>query len=311
MMSRQNYSKLTAFLPIFGCMMLSAQIVAAAPEVTTKNSYFNVLGSTDVEIRIYLETHSGMDAYWGNFFWAKSVWSTKWNIGWRETEDGCVLSSVDAAVEVENWIPRWRNKRDATPELRARLRRTSAAIDLYWQQTMSNGVKAAAEIEKLYTRFPSFKTCKELSTTFHAQGNRISELYRDRRKAVEKRTGNGTRQVPDLSEPAGVETPVPGSPDLELDGWCQISDDMETVQTLMCRYDRSCEPDSERCRIDFSWPEERIQVRYFNGGPVQWNDELADFAFINKTPCVRRVSDDRILCFSEDEPTERWFYHLP
>ncbi len=310
-MSISGIAKRTAFLSFVFCFVLPVPLALSAPEVTTKNNYFYVPGATELEITKNLEHHARKDANWGNFFWAKNIWSTNWHIWWRETEKGCVLSRVDSSVEFENWIPRWRHKSEATPEMRARLRRTSAAIDLYREQIMSSGVSSVTEIGQLYTRFPAFKTCEELKDAFHKQATRISQLYRDSAAAIAKRTGNGTRLFPDLNEPAGPETPVPGSPDLELDGWCQISDDRETVETLMCRYDRSCEPDTARCRIDFSWPEERVQVQYFDGGPVRWNDELADFAFINKAPCVRRVSDSRILCFSEAEPKQRWFYHLP
>ena len=195
--------------------------------------------------------------------------------------------------------------------MRALWRRTRAAIDLYVQQYASNGALAVREIERLYSRFDVYASCDELEKAFHKRANHISELYRARGRAIQSRTGSGREQFPDLSVLLSVQTPIAGSPDEQIDGWCQMSDDLETVQQGKCRLDRSCDQATAFCTIDYTWRDERIRVLYEDGEPVSWNDGPAGYAFINKTPCVRSTSDSRIFCFFKRELEGRWFNHLP
>ncbi|WP_299472114.1 DUF922 domain-containing protein [uncultured Roseibium sp.] len=293
------------------CLLVFNQSASAAMLDETKNNYFGVFGKTAQEIKKNLQSYSEMRTNWGGFFWANSEWTTEWQFWWRESETGCSLARVEASVIVENRIPRWLNKTDATPELRARLRRTTAAIELYLRQSSSSGLKAAREIERLYTRMRTFETCDELKNAVNKRAHLTSQLYRERGRAIEQRIGYGNKQFPDLTEPVGVQTPVAGSPDKVMQGWCQLSDDLETIQHVECRFERSCEPQSSRCSINYSWSTERIQVQYNEGGPVSWNNTSAEYAFIDSSPCVRRTSDNMILCFFEQEPDQVWIYHLP
>lgn len=310
-MYRATLSNALVFSLAAACILFCIQSVSATPAVETKKNYFSVFGTTAVKIKENLKRYTETQTNWGEFFWAKSEWTTEWRYWWRELETGCGLSRVEASVIVENWLPRWLNKTDATPELRARLRRTTAAIDLYLRQSKSNGLKAAQEIEQLYLRTEIFEDCNELKETVNKRAHHISRLYRASGRAIEQRLGYGSKQFPDLTVRVGVQTPVAGSPDKVMHGWCQLSDDLETIQHVECRFERSCEPQSSRCTINYSWSTERIQVQYNEGGPVSWNNTSAEYAFIDSSPCVRRTSDNMILCFFEQEPDRVWFYHLP
>jgi hypothetical protein len=176
---------------------------------------------------------------------------------------------------------------------------------------MSSGFDAAREIESLYRRIGTYRSCEELSNAFNRKAKNISKLYRMSEREIARRTESGAKQIPDLTDPIGAQTPVAGSPDKEIDGWCQMSSDLEIVRHEACHFKRSCSSDTEFCEIEYTWPSERIEIQYKNGEPTSWNDSPAGYAFINGSPCVLRHSDNQILCFFDRQPEGKWFYHLP
>lgn len=310
-MKRATGAGLPVFILALVALAVLSRPVTAGAEVETRTIYYDIGGANDREIRAGVRTHPVMRGSYRYYAWVKSEWSTKWTIWWREGEAGCVLTAVEASVLFENTLPNWLNETSGDPDLRARWRRTRAALELYVQQSMSSGISAATEIKSLYRRIGAFPTCEELENAFHKRADRISNLYRKSAKAIANRLDHGTKLYPKLRAPAGVQTPVAGSPGKELDGWCQISSDLDTVQQQQCRFERTCAEETARCTISYSWDTEEIQVQYEDGEPVSWDDQPAGYAFINGRPCVRRTSDKDIFCFSEQRPDRVWFFHLP
>jgi predicted secreted Zn-dependent protease len=310
-MKLANRSSLSIVFWIVVAVVSFSGSAAASPDVEIKTFYFDVGGETVREIRNTIRKHAVMQANRGHFKWVKSEWSTNWTVWFREAERGCVTTDVEARVTFEEHSPTWLNEGTATPETRARWRRTRAALDLYLRQSRESGIKAVMEIKSLYRRIGAFKSCEELKKAFHRTAKIISDLYQDRSRAIARRTGYGTRQFPDLREPIGVQTPVADSPDMEMEGWCQTADKIEAVEQTPCHFRRSCAGGTARCTIEFSWASERIRIRYEDGEPKSWNNDPAAYAFMNASPCVQNMSDKVIFCFSERRPDRVWFYHLP
>ena len=306
-----RYPRFVALLLGFGACLFLVRSAEALPEVKTKDIYYDVTGSTPSEIKDAIRRHSPIWPAWGKFSWVQSTWSVKWSFWTRPERVGCVVSGVDVDIEFENTLPRWTSGLAANEELRMRWRQTQAAMDLYLKQSMSFGMSAAKEIEYLYSRLGTFKSCATLKKAFNKRARHIAKLYENSSKVVAKRVFYGTRQIPDLMTPIGVQVPLPGSSDKEMAGWCEISADLENIEQFECRLKRKCSAETTQCTIDYVWASDGIRIKYDNGAPRLWNDEEAGYAFINASPCVQNLSDKRIFCFFEKRHEYNWYYHLP
>lgn len=294
--------------------ILSATLLPAtaqSAEVEVKTIYYDVRGSSMRAIKEAVRKHPAMRGDHRHFAWVKNEWATEWTVWWNEEKAGCRATRAEAVVQFEQTLPNWINAPEAGPGLRARWRRTRAALEMYVQQSMTSGVSAVREIESLPGRFGIYPTCDELADAFHKRANHVSRLYRASAKAIAERLDHGAILFPDLKAPIGLETPLARSPKKTGDGWCQMSTDLETVDQWQCKFARICEDASSRCTIDYSWETGHLKVRYDDGEPVGWNNAPAGYAFMNGRACVQKRSGEEFFCFSEQRPDRIWFYHLP
>lgn len=302
-LSQSILSALVVFIPL--------QMAVAEPIFDTKNSYLDIRGTTVEEIKNSVGRHAAMQKPFKKIAWVKSTWGVDWTFWWREGPEGCYATAVEAKVTFENITPNWIDQAQATPEMRARWRRTKAALDLYLQQIVSGGEKAVKEIEQLHRRVEPQKTCNELELNFNRAANRTINLYRKREREIANRVGHGSNQIPDLADPISIQTPVAASPTVEVGGWCELSSDLENVRQEICGMKRTCVEGTANCTIQFEVGDDRILVEYEDGEPLSWNEEPAGYAFINRSSCVQNSLDKTILCFWEQKPEGNWFFHLP
>lgn len=155
---------------------------------------YDIVGSTEAELREQMLTAGPIDKTEGKHFDATTTWRVTWAYRWERTGEGCRIFSVDTKLKSRIVLPRWPGAAAADPALRAKWEAFSAALLAHEKGHVAFGEGARAEAERAIKALPRFAACEDLDKAAMAAGNAAVAKAKADEIAYDRATHHGETQ---------------------------------------------------------------------------------------------------------------------
>lgn len=136
--------------------------VYSEPEVYVQETYYQVMGTTAVQIRQSLDRNSPIRQD-GQSFDAHTKWDVDWQYRWSHDRDGtCRLTGVTTQVRIRYTLPGLQNTDDLTPDLAERWEQYLRALSAHEKRHAALGIGAARAIERQLLQIGDRSSCDQL-----------------------------------------------------------------------------------------------------------------------------------------------------
>ena len=163
----------------------------AALEITDQVEYYDIQGSTALELRYDMNT-KGPQAASGYRVDGYTRWHANWR--YRNTGSSCAIESVRTTITVRMTLPRWQNERSADLATQQEWARFLAALERHEDGHRRNGVAVGDEIDRRVASLPPAATCAALGAIADELGKRIVQRYTQLDADYARDTGHGATQ---------------------------------------------------------------------------------------------------------------------
>ena len=167
--------------------------VHAVIEITDQVEYYDIQGSTALELRYDMNT-KGPQAASGYRVDGYTRWHANWRWRYRNTGSSCAIESVRTTITVRMTLPRWQNERSADLATQQEWARFLAALERHEDGHRRNGVAAGDEIDRRVASLPPAATCAALGAIADELGKRIVQRYIQLDADYDRDTGHGATQ---------------------------------------------------------------------------------------------------------------------
>jgi len=115
--------------------------------INKKVAYYDISGLTSNTLRRQM-LKNGPRNQLSTRSHAMTQWKLSSELDYVDTNDGCEVRNVDVTIDIESTYPRWLNRDDAHPQVKARWDGFYRALVEYEDMHVNNGIEAAKELEQ-------------------------------------------------------------------------------------------------------------------------------------------------------------------
>ena len=165
-------------MSIKSCLFIILMVVLcpfqtqAEPTISSKTQYYSIEGRDARTLRNQMTT-KGPKGIGGNSkrrFWAHTKWYVDWRFLYANRGSVCVMTSVDVRVRTLFEMPRWKNAKGASTQLKQKWKTFYKNLDAHEKQHARNGIDAAHAVERAIKDMKDEKSCASL----HKRANNIA-----------------------------------------------------------------------------------------------------------------------------------------
>ena len=166
------------------------------PNISIKNVFYTVEGSTPQEIRTSLNklrpqmqdsnNHKRYDAY--------TQWFVKWNYFYQTQNNRCLIKTAQVNADIITTMPKWKVNSKASKSVKNQWERYIVALKQHEEGHQKNGINASKEILKTINNLPDYSSCTQLGTAVNAASNRIIKKYNQKDLEYDRITQHGATQ---------------------------------------------------------------------------------------------------------------------
>ena len=161
----------------------------ADPELpyTVKEKTYVVKGDTVAELTKHTQHIKGKWA-------AYTEWYTTWFLSVEEGDEDCFVSHGDTGLEATITYPKWRQPKDADPDVVAEWERFMESLRVHEEGHVTIALQGADAIDDRLDQGFSAPTCEEAAQMADDKAKEILERYNDKSVKYDKDTDHGATQ---------------------------------------------------------------------------------------------------------------------
>lgn len=182
--------ELLALIGAFALAGATAQAETSEPVIET----YDIVGSTEAELREQMLTAGPVDKTESKHFDATTTWRVTWAYRWERTGEGCRIFSVDTKLKSRIILPAWPGAASADPALRAKWEAFRSALLAHEKGHVAFGERARAEAERTIQALPKYAACEDLDKAAMAAGNAAVAKAKADELAYDRATRHGETQ---------------------------------------------------------------------------------------------------------------------
>lgn len=171
---------------------LLLQVVLAPPDVQERVKYYQVTGSSALDLRESINRLRPKDDN-GEGFDGFTRWKVRWRYRYELGDDGCAASAVATFVDIETTLPKW-SSRTAGAALAKQWNDYAQALRDHERGHADIAVRAAEAIQQQVSALPPTSTCLALEESIERRAAQLLERYRDEEAGYDTRTRHGATQ---------------------------------------------------------------------------------------------------------------------
>ncbi|MDB4948669.1 MAG: hypothetical protein JWM27_1318 [Gemmatimonadetes bacterium] len=139
-----------------------------------------------------------------------TVWNVSWQARWVQAGPTCRAESTDVWLQVDVFLPEWRPRSDAGPQVAADWQAYVAALAVHEAGHVGIASSAASAVSRALDEF-SAPACIGMRAHMRAEVERILDEYRGRDRSYDRKTRHGATQGAHWPRSAGA--PIAPAPD--------------------------------------------------------------------------------------------------
>lgn len=163
------------------------------PHVTEVFDYFDVTGSSEIELRRQLDENSKISLD-GKLYSAMVFHTVGWRAYARKYDDLCSLDKVDVVLDVKFHMPRWINQSSSPQSLQSFWTQLYGTLLEHENGHRDLALEEAREVHRMIKEMAPTKTCQELSETVDKIGYSLKDKYSKLQVAYDECTKHGLEQ---------------------------------------------------------------------------------------------------------------------
>lgn len=174
-------------------VLLLASSVHAAPTVTEQDTFYDVHGATEMELRVQMRNF-GISAKDGKSYDAHASCPVRWHFTYNRSGGLCSMTGVKTTVHCTYKYPRWVERPHVGPRLRQKWDEFISLLRGHEHGHRDISIEAANAIEQAILSMGPRSNCDELSKEANALGHRILEDSKRKQVEYDIRTDHGRLQ---------------------------------------------------------------------------------------------------------------------
>jgi len=177
----------------FGLGLLLLSFAATAKTIETiEYRYYEISPRTPYEIKSELMRHSPIRARNGSYN-GRTDWFIDWKFRSAFASKGCQLTDSQTTVRVVYILPTLSDS-VSDPQTIAIFNKFSDALTLHEKNHGEHGLKAAREIDRLFSEIPPQENCRMLAKIVDGIGHATVQKYTQMDREYDRRTNNGATE---------------------------------------------------------------------------------------------------------------------
>ena len=187
----------------------TAKAPSSKPRVVVRSrvGYYDVSGSSALELRAGMHRLGPKDPADGTAYAAFTKWTAAWSRDYA-TAAGCAIANPRVVVRIDIELPRWREARRADADLAQQWARFVEALRRHEEGHASIARRAGRRIARRLASFRTFRSCARLERAVDAAAEQILVQTSKAEAAYDERTGHGATQGARFPPSPGVDSTV-------------------------------------------------------------------------------------------------------
>lgn len=148
--------------------------VWAAPVIHENQSYYSIFGTNAADLRTQMNALGPVID--GKHFDSKTSWYVNWRYEWHydnPSQSPCFVTKVTVTADIKMMIPSWVNRDSGNPLLQNKWDTYLVNLKNHENGHVSNGKRAAIEIENAMLNMSPKSNCRELKAALDNKGHEI------------------------------------------------------------------------------------------------------------------------------------------
>ncbi len=136
----------------------------AEPTISSKTQYYSIEGRDARTLRNQMTAKGpkGIGSNSKRRFWAHTRWYVDWRFRYASRGSGCAITNVEVRVRTLFEMPRWKNAKGASAQLKQKWQTFYKNLDAHEKQHARHGIDAGHAVERAIKNMTDDKGCSSL-----------------------------------------------------------------------------------------------------------------------------------------------------